>query len=62
MKKVLVIDIGGTTVKLMISRSEKRKFESGMKLSPGAIVRNIRKISADWKYDAVSVGFPRPGP
>ena len=26
MKKVLVIDIGGTNVKLMISRDEKRKF------------------------------------
>ena len=60
MKKVLVIDIGGTTVKLMISRNEKRKFESGMKLSPGAIVRNIRKITSDWEYDVVSVGFPAP--
>jgi len=60
MKKVLVIDIGGTHVKLMISRSEKRKFDSGMKLSPRAIVGNIRKITSDWKYDAVSVGFPAP--
>jgi polyphosphate glucokinase len=60
MKKVLVIDIGGTTVKLMISRNQKRKFDSGMTLSPGAIVRNIRKITSDWDYDVVSVGFPAP--
>jgi len=60
MKRVLVIDIGGTTVKIMISRNEKRKFESGMKLSPGTIVRNIRKITSDWEYDVASVGFPAP--
>jgi Transcriptional regulator/sugar kinase len=60
MKKVLVIDIGGTTVKLMISRNQKRKFDSGMTLSPGAIVRNIRKITSDWEYDVASVGFPAP--
>jgi polyphosphate glucokinase len=60
MKKVLAIDIGGTTVKLMISRNEKRKFESGMELSPGVIVRNIRKITSDWEYDVAAVGFPAP--
>ena len=30
-KKILVVDIGGTHVKLMISNSEKRKFDSGTK-------------------------------
>jgi sugar (pentulose or hexulose) kinase len=34
-EKVLVIDIGGSNVKLMISQEEKRrKFESGPKLAP----------------------------
>ena len=60
MKKVLVIDIGGSHVKLMISRSEKRKFDSGMKLSPAQLVRNINKTIADWKCDAISLGFPAP--
>ncbi len=60
MRKVLVIDIGGTTVKLMISRAEKRKFPSGMRLPPGTMVRNIRKVTADWDYNAVAVGFPAP--
>ena len=58
MKKVLVVDIGGTSVKLMISRTEKRKFSSGAKLSPKQLVGRIKDAAADWDYDAVSLGFP----
>lgn len=57
-KKVLVVDIGGTHVKLMISPSETRKFDSGMALTPRQLVTQIRKGTEDWKYDAVSMGFP----
>lgn len=57
-KTVLVIDIGGTHVKLMISRGEIRKFDSGMKLSPRQLVLRIKKHTAGWKYDAISIGFP----
>ena len=57
-KKVLVVDIGGTAVKLMISHSETRKFDSGMKFSPKQLASQIKKNSADWKYDAISIGFP----
>jgi hypothetical protein len=57
-KTVLVVDIGGTHVKLMISRSEIRKFDSGMRLSPKQLVSQIKKNTQDWKYDAVSIGFP----
>lgn len=59
-KRVLVIDIGGTHVKLMISRREKRKFDSGMKLSPRQLIAQIRKIAEGWSYDAISIGFPAP--
>jgi polyphosphate glucokinase len=58
MKNVLVIDIGGTNVKLMISRKEKRKFESGPKLTPKQIVKLIKKTVEGWDYDAISIGFP----
>ena len=58
MKKILVVDIGGTHVKLMISAREKRKFESGMKLSPKQLVANIKKTAEGWSYDAISIGFP----
>jgi hypothetical protein len=58
MRKVLVIDIGGTAVKLMISRREKRKFESGMRLSPRQLVSQIKKNADGWNYSAISIGFP----
>jgi hypothetical protein len=57
-KTVLVVDIGGTHVKLMISRKETRKFDSGMKLSPKKLVSEIKMAVKDWKYDAISIGFP----
>ena len=58
MKNILVIDIGGTHVKLMISRKEKRKFDSGPKLTPAQTVKLIKKTVQDWEYEAISVGFP----
>jgi polyphosphate glucokinase len=59
-KKVLVIDVGGTHVKLMVSRAKKRKFKSGPKLTPREMVRQIQELSADWKFDLVAMGFPAP--
>jgi len=59
-KKILVIDIGGTHVKLMISRKKKRKFKSGPKLTPREMVKQIKVEVGDWKYDAVAIGFPAP--
>lgn len=60
MKKILVIDIGGTNVKMMISREERRKFPSGPKLSPETLVARIKELAGDWTYDAVALGFPSP--
>ncbi len=60
MKKILVIDIGGTHVKLMISRTKKRKFDSGKKLTPRELVAQIKKSTDDWDFDAISLGFPSP--
>jgi polyphosphate glucokinase len=59
-KKVLVIDIGGSNVKLMISRTERRKFKSGPKLTPRALVDQIKPLVADWEFGAISIGFPSP--
>jgi len=59
--KVLVVDVGGTHVKLLVSgQSEPRKFDSGPNLAPGAMLREVRKIASDWRYDVVSVGYPGP--
>ena len=59
-KKILVIDVGGSNVKLMISRGERRKFKSGRKLTPRAMVDQIKPLVADWEFDAISLGFPAP--
>ena len=60
MKRVLVVDIGGTNIKAMISREERRKFASGGGLTPRQLHDMLDGKLDDWKYDAVSVGFPAP--
>lgn len=61
MKKVLVIDIGGSKVKLMVSDvTEVRKFPSGPKLTPQAMVKQVKATARGWKYDVISLGFPGP--
>jgi hypothetical protein len=59
-KKILVIDVGGTHVKLMISGKKRRKFKSGTKMTPREMVSQIKAELKGWKYDAVAVGFPAP--
>jgi len=60
-KKVLVIDVGGSHVKLLISRSGKRrKFASGKGLTPRKMVAGIKKEIGDWKFDMIAIGFPAP--
>lgn len=60
-KRVLVIDVGGSNVKLMISRSGKRrKFESGKNLTPRKMVAEAKKQIGDWKFDVIAIGFPAP--
>ncbi len=58
---VLVIDVGGTHVKVLVTGQKKRReFESGDKLTPRQMVAGVKKLVADWKYDAVSIGYPGP--
>jgi len=57
---VLVIDIGGSNVKLMISRAAKQKFKSGPKLSPREMIAQMEPLVADWKFELIAIGFPSP--
>lgn len=59
-KRILVIDIGGSNVKLMVSRRERRKFKSGPKLTPRELIAQTKPLVSDWKFDAISLGFPSP--
>jgi polyphosphate glucokinase len=58
---VLAIDVGGTHVKVMTSLERtKREFESGPDLSAKDMVKQVKKLTADWSYDVISVGYPGP--
>jgi glucose-6-phosphate isomerase len=59
--RVLVVDIGGTHVKLMHSGSpEARKFDSGDGFTPSQVVAGVKAHTADWKYDVITLGIPSP--
>jgi len=56
---ILVIDIGGTSVKLWhTGHEEHRKFESGKWLTPDDMVKETLKTVEDWKFEAVALGLP----
>ena len=57
--KVLVIDVGGTNAKLLVTgRKDRRKLPSGPKLTPRLLVAGVKELAADWEYDVVSIGYP----
>ena len=57
--RVLVVDIGGTNVKILATgQKEPRKFPSGPGLTPKKMVEGVKAMAADWKYDAIAIGYP----
>jgi polyphosphate glucokinase len=57
--KVLVVDVGGTHVKILATgQAERREFESGPDLTVRQMVAGVKRLAKDWRYDAVSVGYP----
>jgi polyphosphate glucokinase len=59
--KVLVIDVGGTNVKILASgQKQPLKFPSGRELTPDKMVVGVKRLTANWLYDAVSIGVPGP--
>jgi predicted NBD/HSP70 family sugar kinase len=56
---VLVIDIGGSNVKLMLSgNAEVRKVPSGPDLTPARLLSGTRRAAHGWQFDAVAIGYP----
>jgi polyphosphate glucokinase len=59
--KVLVIDIGGTHVKIYATgHREAVKVPSGPALTPKKMVKAVRDATAGWNYSVVSIGYPGP--
>jgi hypothetical protein len=59
-KRILVIDIGGSNVKILISRTQRRKFRSGPQMTPRELVTQLKSLLEDCRFDAISMGFPSP--
>jgi len=59
--KVLVVDVGGTHVKVLATgESTPRKMVSGSKLSAAEMVAGVKKLADGWKYDVLTIGYPGP--
>jgi predicted NBD/HSP70 family sugar kinase len=58
-RRVLVIDVGGTNVKVYVSgQKEARKFPSGPRMTARKMVAGVKALTKDWTYDVVSIGYP----
>jgi hypothetical protein len=58
-ERVLVIDIGGTKLKMLVTGKTKPiKAASGPEFTPEHLVQRVRSLEADWEFDAVTIGFP----
>lgn len=56
---VLVVDVGGTHVKILATgQKERREFESSKNLTPKQMVTGVKELAKDWNYDVVAVGYP----
>ena len=58
---ILVIDVGGTHVKILASgEKDKREIDSGPTLTAREMVSSVKKLADGWEYDVVSIGYPGP--
>ncbi len=56
---VLVLDIGGTNVKILATgQTEPRKAPSGKEFTPAKLVETVRELANDWNYEAITIGCP----
>ncbi|MDB4990307.1 MAG: polyphosphate glucokinase [Myxococcaceae bacterium] len=57
--KVLVVDVGGTHVKVLATGQKRpRKVDSGPTMTAQQMVDAAIAMSAEWEYEAVSIGYP----
>ena len=60
-KRVLVVDVGGTHVKLLASgQSAVTKLDSGPDLTPQLMMNAVKAATAGWDFNLVAIGFPSP--
>jgi polyphosphate glucokinase len=60
-RPVLVVDVGGSHVKLLASgETERRRFESGPDLGPERMVASALEAAEGWSWEVASLGIPTP--
>src|SRR6267378_1317139 len=57
---ILVVDIGGSFVKLLMSERVERKFASGSRMTSKQFLAKFKETVRGWKFDVASIGFPAP--
>ncbi len=58
---ILVVDVGGTHVKILASGEKvRREIDSGPTLTARQMVSSVKKLADGWEYDFVSIGYPGP--
>jgi polyphosphate glucokinase len=58
--KTLVLDVGGTNVKVASQGQEEVKIPSGSTLTAAGMVDQVLQATASWKYEGVTIGYPGP--
>lgn len=58
MKNVLVIDVGGTNVKVGMADRAPIKIPSGKTMTAAGMAEAVLEVVKGWGYDAVSIGYP----
>jgi hypothetical protein len=57
--EILVVDIGGTSVKFWhTGHEEHRKCASGKSLTPERMVELVSEMLSDWHWEAIALGLP----
>jgi polyphosphate glucokinase len=60
-RRVLVVDVGGTNVKLYLTGEDTpRRFPSGKRMTPDLLVAGVREAASGWSWDVISLGYPGP--
>jgi polyphosphate glucokinase len=59
--RILVIDVGGTHVKLLMTgQKDPVKIPSNLSMTAAKMVRAVKKVTRSWKYDGIALGYPGP--
>lgn len=57
--KTLVVDVGGTSIKILATgETQRRKIASSPDLTPQEMVDQVKQLATDWEYQVVSIGYP----